>query len=795
MVRKKIGIKKLLLLITTIVFYLPSLSGNDSIYKFDVGLNSTTSFSHVISFYIDSSAPSAFTFILKKYQEKAFSQNRKEVLNFGYLNNTVWFHIPVQNMRTDENLLIELDFAQYNEVELFVLDSDFKIIDNQKQGVYHLKEHYPDVHRCPLFEITLAQGKTFHLFFKIKNEAPVMFPVFFHTNRSFLSKEKTKRLISFTLLGIVIATVIFNLIFFFITHNKAYLFLALHLLFIFGNFIFYFGYGYEYFSNLSPNLLLMLKYDFVNLSLIAHGLFFIYYLSLYKYKFLFLIEIVCISIMAFLFLLTITQSISVITVAKIIIFSYFIFSLIGIFLALIILLKKNRSALFYITAFGIHILASIVFLFTTIGIMSYSTLNLSSQMIATAISGILLSIGLTEQFTISNKIKASNIQLEKDKIILATEIEVRKSVEKELSESEHKFRMLFELLPHPLILTDFETGIIIEVNNALCQITGFTKDELVGYATPKIGFWTSEDRRAYLDGLKKTRKIFAKNTTIRIKDNKILDVLLYSEIIEIKNQKRIFTLVVDITEIKKQERALQESEKKLFQLNATKDKFFSVIAHDLQNPMQVLLAYSKELMDAIKSNDMAKANKYVTIIKNVIENTTGLTQNLLSWARVQSGLIKFRPESIHAKSFLSSAENFFYNAALVKNIKIDYQCPSDLVLFADNNMMGTVIRNLISNAIKFTNPGGVVSVCITKKNTDFIIEVSDTGIGMSDAFKNNLFKIGENYHSKGTKNETGTGLGLILCSEFVAMHHGTIEVTCNEESGSIFIVKWPAKNE
>ena len=432
---------------------------------------------------------------------------------------------------------------------------------------------------------------------------------------------------------------------------------------------------------------------------------------------------------------------------------------------------------------------------TTVGTMAYSEFNLSVQMIATAIFGIVLSIGLIEQFTISNKIKASNIQLEKDKILLTEEIEERKRVEKELSESDNKFRMLFELLPHPLILTDFETGNVIDVNESLCAFSGYTKEELVGQPTPEIGFWKDEERSAYLEGLMKTGKITAKEVNIWLKDNKLIEVLMYSEIIEIKKQKCIFTLVVDISDIRKQEKALEESEKQLRQLNATKDKFFSVIAHDLQNPMQVLLAYSKELVGGMKDNDVAKTTKYAATIKNIAENTTSLIQNLLSWARVQTGLMKYHSEPIHAKNFLTSAESLFINAALSKNIKIEYQCPSDLIIYADNNMMGAVLRNLISNAIKFTNPGGAVSVTVYKNEQLFFIEVTDNGIGMSDTFKNNLFRIGENYHSKGTGNETGTGLGLILCAEFMSLHKGTIEVVSNHGKGSIFTVKWSEKNK
>ncbi len=744
-----------------------------------------------LSYYSATNNNLGFEEIVKGYRAGAFITCQSEIPNLGYTNRVVWFHLALRNATQSTELLLEADFAQYNEIDLFVTDMDYKLTDSMKQGVNNLRFNAPNLHRCPLFTVKCPKDSTLHLFFRIYNEAPVFFPLQIHTNHSFIQKEKMRRELSYTFFGLMLATVLFNLIFFFITRNKSYIYLALHMLFSLGNFIFYGGFGYEYFPMLNPRLLLMLKFHFFALAGLFHVLFVINYLELYKSKILYRIALINAVFYGLLFVSNLAGLFSIIITAQITVYTYLVSPIINITIAFVLVLKKNRNARYYAIAYGIHIIAAIIFTLTTIGVLEYSVFNLNVQIIAMVLLGILLSIGLTEQFTLTNVVKATNVQLEKDNALLVNEIEERVRIQTALSESENKFRLLFELLPHPALLTDIETGLVIDLNKAVCRVSGFEKEELLNIPTTELGFWDYETRNTYIQELVRHGKISGRQMVVKMKNNRPVPVLLYSDVIIINNERKLLTLVVDISDIKKNERALEDSEKQLRQLNKTKDKFLSVIAHDLQNPLNVLMAYSKELIGHLNARNIIKVEEYSQTIKQIADNTNNLIQNLLSWARIQTGLIKYHPENIRALSLLENELLLSGNYFKKKNITIQYHCPADLIVKGDMNMLGTILRNLLSNALKFTPSGGTVTVKMNKEEEHYMINVTDTGIGINESIKNNLFKIGEIVNTKGTNDELGTGLGLILCAEFVSLHKGIIEVESASGKGSSFTVKWP----
>jgi PAS domain S-box-containing protein len=746
-----------------------------------------------ISWFLDKNNILSNSEIIELYKSGKFVKGNKDIPNLGYKKHCVWFHISITNQTSEDKLLLELDFANYNEIDLYIYDSAFNIYKIQKQGVSNFSYNPDFSHRCPLFEIKTLTGKTYHLLFRIKNEAPLIFPLYIHTNHSFLKKENTRRQFSFVFFGLMLATVLFNLIFFFITKNKSYIFLALHLLCSLGNFVFYLGYGYEYFHYLNPKLLLLLKFDFYALASIFHILFIIYYLALNKKGFSRNIAIISALFYSIFFIITISGMLSVFLISQIAIYTYVFSVIINLTISIISIVRRNKNAIYYFFAFSIHLIASVVFMLTTEGLLAYNVFNTNIQIFASVIFGILLSAGLTEQFAINNALSASNLQLEKDKETLTKEVEERKRIEKQLIESENKFRMLIELLPHPLILTDIETGLIIEVNKSLIDVAGFSKNELIGKPTTKIGFWDYEDRVAYMSELVLQGKISGKQLKMKVSHDKILQVLMYSEIITINSEKRILTLVVDISEIKMKEEELELSEKKLIISNNTKDKFFSIIAHDLQNPLNVLLAYNKQLQSYIAQKDYEKAERYCKTMEVIAENTGSLIQNLLSWARVQTGLMNYNPDLIHALSLIENEVLTTKAGFDKKQITLSYKCPEELILRGDVNMLGTVIRNLLSNAYKYTHRGGIVNLEAGIKNNSYFITVSDNGTGINKKIKNNLFKIDELTHTAGTEEETGTGLGLILCNEFIKLHDGYVHVESELGKGSIFTVQWPEK--
>ncbi len=245
-------------------------------------------------------------------------------------------------------------------------------------------------------------------------------------------------------------------------------------------------------------------------------------------------------------------------------------------------------------------------------------------------------------------------------------------------------------------------------------------------------------------------------------------------------------------ELKSTISSLEDNEKKLRYLNSTKDKFFSIIAHDLKNPFNVLLGYADLLANEPSINeDPQKRDKIIKAIYSTSEFSYELLENLLAWSRSQTGGLKVHPEQFDLSDLLSSKIEFYKSGATSKNITINFDLQAKLLINADQNMILTVIRNLINNAVKFTNPGGNIDVIATQEGANIIFSVSDNGIGISLEDQKKLFQIDSDFKINGTANETGTGLGLILSKEFINQNGGEISVESEEGKGSIFTFTLP----
>jgi len=225
---------------------------------------------------------------------------------------------------------------------------------------------------------------------------------------------------------------------------------------------------------------------------------------------------------------------------------------------------------------------------------------------------------------------------------------------------------------------------------------------------------------------------------------------------------------------------------KLAELNATKDKFFGIIAHDLINPFSGILGYSDILVNSTKKTSKEEIIKSLELINQAAKSAYKLLENLLEWANSQTGRIEFNPIALNLNRLAVEVINFHENLASAKHILIENQIPTNFVVFADIDMLNTVFRNLLSNAIKFTKDQGSIIIKAVHHDKEIEITISDTGIGMNESIKNKLFKISEKITSLGTNNEKGTGLGLLLCKEFVEKHGGKIEVESEMGKGSNF---------
>ena len=238
---------------------------------------------------------------------------------------------------------------------------------------------------------------------------------------------------------------------------------------------------------------------------------------------------------------------------------------------------------------------------------------------------------------------------------------------------------------------------------------------------------------------------------------------------------------------------LQNSEKHLKELNSTKDKFFSIIGHDLRNPLNALLGFSELISGNSRDYTSEEIQRYSKIINEAAKNIHLLIENLLEWSRSQSGNIDYNPESTDLMTVVLETIKVFEIHADKKGISLESEIQEDIILYADRNLLSAILRNLVNNAVKFTPNGGEVRIYSKQTESEITISVEDNGIGMSEEQLDNLFRLDNNVTMPGTSEEKGTGLGLILCKEFVDMHNGTLTATSQPNVGTTFSFTLPMK--
>ncbi len=244
-------------------------------------------------------------------------------------------------------------------------------------------------------------------------------------------------------------------------------------------------------------------------------------------------------------------------------------------------------------------------------------------------------------------------------------------------------------------------------------------------------------------------------------------------------------------QIKKKTENIKLKNQELQKLNAEKDRFLSIIAHDLRNPFNSIIGFSDMLVKQADKADFEGVVKYSKVIMNSSKKAMDLLTNLMEWSLSQTGRMDYNPEHFEIDKTIHETLSLFWEVAEQKSIKIEKDLISEKAVYADKEMISTVLRNLISNAIKFTQQGGSIKIQ-TKVNQDKVeISVKDTGIGLSESATDRLFRVDESISSPGTQKEQGTGLGLILCKEFIDKHNERIWVESEPGKGSVFYFTLP----
>jgi PAS domain S-box-containing protein len=372
---------------------------------------------------------------------------------------------------------------------------------------------------------------------------------------------------------------------------------------------------------------------------------------------------------------------------------------------------------------------------------------------------------------------------------IAQDITERKQIEQALKESEEKLRLIFENTSEAILFTEPD-GKINFVNNEAIKIFGYTNEEfqLIG----RNGIIDKDDKRFVLALEERKRNgIFKGELNYKRKDGSIFPSETTSNIFTNSKGYIISSIIIkDISERKQVEKIIQLQNEELTKLNSDKDRFITILAHDLISPFNTILGFLDLLKSNIRIYDIEKVEQHINIINNSAQNTFKLLEDILFWVLANSGKIPFEPQKLNFTTVCAEViENLKLNATN-KNITINVFA-LDVHILADKNMLNTILRNLISNAIKFTKNGGQIDINAETNHTYVTITVSDNGTGIKPEILPKLFDISCKLTTMGTENEKGTGLGLLLCKEFAEKHGGQIWVESELGKGSDFKFSLP----
>jgi PAS domain S-box-containing protein len=373
------------------------------------------------------------------------------------------------------------------------------------------------------------------------------------------------------------------------------------------------------------------------------------------------------------------------------------------------------------------------------------------------------------------------------------DITTQKEWEDKVTQSEKKYRSLIDNMQDGVfIFQDFK---IKFSNEALANMLGYSISEiadvdLTDIIAPEYIEIIKEKHKARIEGIETESNY---DVEFIHKDGTRLYVTLSVGLVHYKGKPASHGTAKNITESKRSQAILEQSELSLRDANATKDKFFSIIAHDLKNPFNAIMGFSNLLYEDFDDFSESDKRKFIKNIWDAAESTYKLLENLLQWSRAQAGKISYQPEVVELSNIANENVAVIKPHAEGKRIKLSSDVSFNTEVFADSNMIHTVIRNLVSNAIKFTPKDGKVTISSTAAGNFERICITDTGVGISKDNIAKLFKIDEQFKTDGTDNEKGTGLGLILCKEFVEKNGGEIWAESEIGKGSRFCFTVPHK--
>lgn len=371
------------------------------------------------------------------------------------------------------------------------------------------------------------------------------------------------------------------------------------------------------------------------------------------------------------------------------------------------------------------------------------------------------------------------------------DITKRKEIENDLVLSEKKYRTIFENVQDVFYQTS-QTGIVTEISPSIALHSGYTRSEIIGKPVNNF-YYYAQDRERIIEQLRIKGSVIDFEVRLKTKDDELRYASVNARLI-VENGVITGTegSMRDVTTRKFHENALQALNTELTASNEQKDKLFSIIGHDLRNPISGSLQLLDLTITDFESTSVEEVHAYLSMMKSELSNANVLLEDLLTWAKSQFNAVSFNPVAI--KDLPGVIDKCIQNVApmaLKKDIRIIPCFKGKLQLNADVGMLETIIRNLLSNAVKFTNAGGNVTITANGTDSGVVFSVKDNGLGIPEDKITELFNKNSNYTTYGTLGEKGTGLGLSLCNDFVLKHGGELWVESQEGIGATFYFTIP----
>lgn len=369
------------------------------------------------------------------------------------------------------------------------------------------------------------------------------------------------------------------------------------------------------------------------------------------------------------------------------------------------------------------------------------------------------------------------------------EAELRAS-EEAYRQSQERFRRAFASSPAIMSLARLRDGHLLEANEAFLKLTGYSREEVIGFSTIDLGIWFNRaDREALIADVSRDGSVRGREVTIRVRDGSLRTALLSAELVEIEGEPCILAASVDLTERKQVEESLRAALAREKDLGELKSNFVSLVSHEFRTPLEVILSSAEILEHYHERLNADQRARQLRAIQKSVRRMAEMMNEVLLLGRFEAGRVEYHPQDVDLAAFLRRvAEEVATGAAGAANIRVEI--PPELPRAqADESLLGHIFTNLVSNAVKYSSPGGEVRVEVARAGDRAVVRIIDQGCGIPAADLPRLFHAFHRGSNVGQR--AGTGLGLVIVRRCIDRHGGTIDVASEEGRGTTVTVRLP----